>query len=243
MSEWETIAPRAGQKARAGGITVGWRKVSSARFCAVLTLSRDALALLGLREPAKGAPKPRVLVQRNRAANALRLTVSEAPDAWAMHWKQGCGAVAVPLDGVDLNDRRPAEQVAHALDGQSLVVNLPEWARATAPKPEPVPPGPVPPSNNAARKAAHAERTRAGMAAAKAARMAGTFNSPKPSDAAPDCPLAKLPAEDLAEARNMIRSGKVGAKALAEYFGWEHDQAVKIAAALRDEIAAAGRAA
>jgi hypothetical protein len=66
---------------------------------------------------------------------------------------------------------------------------------------------------------------------------------PKPRDADPNCPLTKLPAEDLAEARDMMRKASIGAKALQDYFGWEHAQAVKIAAAIRDEMALAGRAA
>ena len=43
--------------------------------------------------------------------------------------------------------------------------------------------------------------------------------------------------DDLVEARSMIRAGQ-GARALHEYFGWPHPRAVRIAAALRDELAA-----
>lgn len=142
---WETIAPRAGQRAKKGGVTVGWRKVSSARFCAVLTLSKDALALLGVSEPGKDEPRPRIVVQRNREANALRLLASDAPEAWALHWKQGCGTVALPLDGVTLAVRQPAQKVEHSMDGAGLVVTLPDWARVKPPRPaiplvEPKPP-------------------------------------------------------------------------------------------------------
>lgn len=52
----------------------------------------------------------------------------------------------------------------------------------------------------------------------------------------PDDPLHGIPEDDLAEAEAMLSAGKVGAKALAEYFGWSQSNAVRIAAALRDKI-------
>lgn len=52
----------------------------------------------------------------------------------------------------------------------------------------------------------------------------------------PDDPLFHIPKDDLAEAEAMLSAGKVGAKALAEYFGWSQSNAVRIAAALRDKI-------
>jgi hypothetical protein len=48
-------------------------------------------------------------------------------------------------------------------------------------------------------------------------------------------PLAAIPPEDLAEAREMIRSRKHDANSLADWFGWPPDQAKAVAAALRDE--------
>jgi hypothetical protein len=54
-------------------------------------------------------------------------------------------------------------------------------------------------------------------------------------------PLTWHPADDIAEARQMMRSSKVGAKALAEYFGWALAEAQAIAAALRDQIEAEAR--
>ena len=54
-------------------------------------------------------------------------------------------------------------------------------------------------------------------------------------------PLTWHPAEDIAEARQMMRAGNIGAKALAEYFGWQLSEAQAIAAALRDDLEAEAR--
>jgi hypothetical protein len=62
----------------------------------------------------------------------------------------------------------------------------------------------------------------------------GLVRPPKHAD--PKDPLASLDADDLEEARRMIRSGKRGAKDLAQHFGWEDDRAIAIAAAIRDEL-------
>lgn len=49
-------------------------------------------------------------------------------------------------------------------------------------------------------------------------------------------PLASVPAEDMAEARQMMTaSSSVGAKALADYFGWSLDTAQQVAIAIRAE--------
>lgn len=210
MSEWETIAPRSGERARFSGITVAWRKVSSARMCAVLTISKELAAEMGGKEPAKGEPKPRLLVQRDRVANRLRLTFSASPEAWAPHWKEGCASVAIPLDGVS-SDKRAAQRVAHRMEGRATIVEMPDWARESAsPAPRPAIP----------------------LVQPKAATPRNQQD-----------PLTWQTADEIEEARQMLRGGKVGAKALAEYFGWPHDEAVKIAAALRAELQQAGKAA
>lgn len=51
-------------------------------------------------------------------------------------------------------------------------------------------------------------------------------------------PFAEVPADELAEAREMMRKASCGAKALHEYFGWPLERAQAIAAAIRDEQAA-----
>jgi hypothetical protein len=224
--DWETIAPRSGQRTKPGGVSVGWRKVSANHFRAVLTLSREALERLGTTAPTKGAAKVRLLVQRSRSTHQLRLTVSDAPEAWAMHSKDGCATIAVALDEVTLATRQPARPVEHLFDGRALILTLPTWAHPPRPAIPLVEPQAAP--KPAPRPSRH---------------TAVAMNTPTRRDADPNCPLLKLPPEDLAEAREMMRSSSVGATALAEYFGWEHAQAVRIAAAIRDEMALARGAA
>jgi hypothetical protein len=53
---------------------------------------------------------------------------------------------------------------------------------------------------------------------------------------APASPLASVPAEDMAEARQMMTaSSSVGAKALADYFGWALETAQQVAMLIRAE--------
>lgn len=63
---------------------------------------------------------------------------------------------------------------------------------------------------------------------------------PKPRDAVPDLgdPLARLPLLDRNQAKTMLASNRHGASDLARHFGWEERDAIRIAAALRDEIEA-----
>lgn len=60
--------------------------------------------------------------------------------------------------------------------------------------------------------------------------------TPVARDAAPDDPLAGLIPDDLAEARRMIASNQHGAKDLARHFGWDEPRAIRIAAAIRDDL-------
>jgi hypothetical protein len=234
MSEWETIAPRAGQRTKPDSISVGWRKVSANHFRAVVTLSRKVLDQLGIQPGAKGDAKPRLLVQRSRATHQLRLIASEAPEAWAVHPKDGCATVAVPLDEVTLETRQPARPVAHHIDGRALVLTLPDWAREAAK---------APPPTRVAIPLAEPGRRMDGKPLAPTSRHIRNSDPPKPRDLDPNCPLAKLPPDDLAEARDMMRRPQVGARALHDHFGWPLPEAIKIAAAIRDEMALAGRAA
>jgi hypothetical protein len=73
--------------------------------------------------------------------------------------------------------------------------------------------------------------------AATAATM-GLRRPPRGTPTPPD-PFAGIPADDVEEARAMIRNGNAGAKALAEYFGWDMERAQAVAAAIRHEKAAA----
>jgi hypothetical protein len=60
--------------------------------------------------------------------------------------------------------------------------------------------------------------------------------TPFARDAAPDDPLAGLIPDDLAEARRMIASNQHGARDLARHFGWDEPRAIRIAAAIRDDL-------
>ena len=220
---WETIEPRTGARTKRSGVTVSWRKVSSARLCAVVTISKDIATKLGLAAPQSGKPKPRLLAQRDRAGNRLRLSRSDTPETWSLSWKDGCASLAIPMDGVTLATHQPATGCLHKIEDGALIVDLPGWARGAPPAPRPAIP---------------LVEARVAEPPKKPHRTsAASMHTPKPRDADPNDPLASLPPEDLTEAREMIRSGKVGAKALSEYFGWDHGLAVTIAAALRNELA------
>ncbi|UXQ89146.1 hypothetical protein [Synechococcus phage MinM1] len=61
----------------------------------------------------------------------------------------------------------------------------------------------------------------------------------KRAEAQPANPLAGLPDDEIAEARDMLANPSNGARHLAEYFGWALSRAQEIAAALRAEQKAA----
>jgi len=87
-----------------------------------------------------------------------------------------------------------------------------------------------------------------GLVRAQAAPAAPPAPAPPPQlqpQPATGSAIASKPPEDIDEARQMMRSGKVGAKALSDYFGWSLPEAQSIAAELREaiEAEAPGRAA
>jgi hypothetical protein len=102
-------------------------------------------------------------------------------------------------------------------------------------------PGPRIASTEALRQGA---RHRCGLPGSRAMFAAQQAEAPAPAASAPAAdPLAGILEEDVREAREMLRNASVGAKALAEYFGWELPRAQEITATLRAEIAAEGKAA
>jgi hypothetical protein len=87
-----------------------------------------------------------------------------------------------------------------------------------------------------------------GLVRAQAAPAAPPAPAPPPQlqpQPATGSAIKSKPPEDIDEARQMMRSGKVGAKALSDYFGWSLPEAQSIAAELREaiEAEAPGRAA
>jgi hypothetical protein len=93
-------------------------------------------------------------------------------------------------------------------------------------------PGPAVPS------VAAIQRKAADLCIARKAPPRFDAADPAPRDAAGPDVFAGVPPDDLAEARKMMRSAKIGALALAEWFGWDLAQAQRIASAIRDEQSA-----
>lgn len=123
---------------------------------------------------------------------------------------KGSGIMRFDLAGYPLRNT-PSTRAEWSEAGQgAIILRLPDSAFA---KPAP-----------AAPKAAEAKRT--------VKKPAGVVKA-DPSD-----PLLEAPEDEIAEAEQMLRAGRVGAKALVEYFGWPLDKAIRIAAALRDKIEA-----
>jgi hypothetical protein len=102
-------------------------------------------------------------------------------------------------------------------------------------------PGPRIASTEALRQGA---RHRCGLPGSRAMFAAQQAEAPAPAASAPAAdPLAGILEEDVREAREMLRNPSNGARALAEYFGWDLPRAQEITATLRAEIAAEGKAA
>lgn len=123
---WERIQTQLG---RGDTVTVSWR-IPGGRVAPVLSVSvsRSVTKSLGL---VKGE-NSRVIVERDRMAGKVRIGV--APKSTPRHdcrhviWKEGGCAIAVPLEDVNLKERKPAQDVAWSVDGGWLVIKLPQWA-------------------------------------------------------------------------------------------------------------------
>lgn len=218
---WTDILPQRGVRiSTAPGVTMSWRvKTKGAPIMAVTIGAAVAMDLGWL-------PKQRARVRIDREAGLLRLDrTDDLSRSFALHGVKNSPVVAVNFSPPDMavDGQQKAAPVGHRVEDGALIIELPQWARPAA---QPAVPAPVP------RKAAPiAERALAGVIGRKTQKVAPAVVSAGP--------LAALPPDDADEARRMMRSAKVGARDLAEYFGWPQDQAVAIAAAIRDEMAAA----
>lgn len=122
---WETIP------LRGGSVSASWRfpggQGAGRQLC--LTISSGLCEAIGLR------PGRRVVVQRDRSAGKIRLTVVDEPVSGARNprWKPSARAnvctLWVPLLDVEVAENKPAKSAQHeiAADG-SLVIRLPSWA-------------------------------------------------------------------------------------------------------------------
>lgn len=133
---------------------------------------------------------------------------------------KGSGIIRFSLTGISdellVTPSTLVEWQTWSSDG--IMIRLPDAAFSSPPQPTAAIPEPTP------------------QPAPKAKAAKPTKPAQPKVQADPDDPLNGIPEEDLAEAAAMLKAAKVGAKALAEYFGWSQPNAVRIAAALRDQI-------
>lgn len=219
---WEPIERVIGPSNRTG-VSVAWR-ASARRKTPVLVVS---LSMPVLRQLELDTPGSLCVLERNRLANQARIRRADDTTAAlqrrAVHRHNSVGTVEAPLHDVT-SPPRSAEPVVWTIEDGALTFDLPSWARV--------------PQTGRAIALVESKPQPPAPAAKPAAKPASKYDpTPRPRDADPRDVLASVPDDDLAEARAMIRAGQ-GANALHEYFGWPHPRAVRIAAALRDELAA-----
>lgn len=219
---WEPIERVIGPSNRTG-VSVAWR-ASARRKQPVLVVS---LSMPVLRQLELDTPGLLCVLERNRLANQARIRRADDTTAAlqrrAVHRHNSVGTVEAPLHDVT-SPPRSAEPVTFTIEDGALTFDLPSWARV--------------PQTGRAIALVESKPQLPAPAAKPATKPASKYDpTPRPRDADPRDVLAGVPEDDLAEARAMIRAGQ-GANALHEYFGWPHPRAVRIAAALRDELAA-----
>lgn len=129
---WETIEPRRGQRVTVSrGVTVSWRKSSAAAaFSMNVTIAGPLAEQLGW------AKKQRVQVQRDMAAGLLRLSRADGPTTFALNGAASGAVLAVTFGfgGLDLNKPERSAPAPHRIEGGALILELPAWARASAPQ-------------------------------------------------------------------------------------------------------------
>jgi hypothetical protein len=122
---WETVP------FRGRSITVSWRKPGGigAKFQLSITIGSGACDAMGLRQG------QRVVVQRDRVGGKMRLLVAPddgTPGARRPTWKRSKNAVVavvfVPMPDVRLDNKKPAQHVAHDVAPGELTLRLPHWA-------------------------------------------------------------------------------------------------------------------
>ena len=129
---WEEIVPGVGARIGNGGVTVAWRKTSQ-RGAPVLciTLSAALATEMGM---VRG--KTWLMVQRDRLAGKMRVSVAKDTAGWRPQWRSTgkathawCACVYIPLEDVREANRKPAQTVAWEKDGaDAVVIRLPSWA-------------------------------------------------------------------------------------------------------------------
>ena len=127
---WERVVtpPRS-----ADHVAVSWR-IPGGRATPMLALSlgRSICEQLGLEKNGKGAPVPRVLVERDRMSGKLRVKSAPAGvgkmESRHVAWKERACTIGVPMADVKLEGNKPAQSVSWSLEDGWLVVKLPHWA-------------------------------------------------------------------------------------------------------------------
>jgi hypothetical protein len=114
-------------------VTVSWR-IPGGRATPTLAVSlgRSICERLGLEKNDKGAPVPRVIVERDRMSGKLRVQRA-APgmskqESRHVAWKDKACTITVPLTDVKLEGKKPAQDVPWSFEDGWLVVKLPHWA-------------------------------------------------------------------------------------------------------------------
>lgn len=123
---WERIQTQLG---RGDTVTISWR-VPGGRSSPALSvsISRSVTKRLGLMK----GEKSRVICERDKMAGKLRICLAgqNAPRHECRHvaWKYESCAISIPLDDVQVKDRKPAQDVLWSVEDEWLVIKLPQWA-------------------------------------------------------------------------------------------------------------------
>lgn len=125
---WVRLIPRPGRRLQSGGVTVAYAtRTSRTQPGLRIYIAHDVCDEMLWQDT------PTITVDHDPPGNRLRLSVGKV--GWKLSRSKSTGCLSVPLDGLSLPERRPAERVAHQFeDGDALLLTLPEWAR-TVPAP------------------------------------------------------------------------------------------------------------
>jgi hypothetical protein len=216
--EWEDILPQRGRKVTASpGVTVSWRVPTKGHAKMHVTIGNGVTAQLGW------TARDRVRVQRNVAAGLLRLAKGATGDGtYALHGapKSSVLAAGFPFVGMEGLAAQKATPVEYRVVDGALVLDLPAWARSQAQVAKPAQPPaasrPLVPELLTAKPPASAQ-----PAAMQPASTRPPRQGRERRDDAPTAADAKTPdAQDVAEAKQMLRRGK-SVREVAEEFGFK----------------------
>lgn len=125
---WETIGGTL--SGVSSEVSVAWRRHSREQeLCLVVSVREDLLAKIG----ATRAKRPlRMIVQRDREANRLRISVAPPgtmrKTTRGVRWGRARGIVNVPLPDVDLRESKPSQDTPFWVTDKHIEIKLPHWA-------------------------------------------------------------------------------------------------------------------